>query len=63
MKTPGYDSDNFLIPDFKKIITKDMINKIKIIKNLALTQYSNLNIPDTFTFYTKRYVQQLYDFT
>lgn len=57
------NSSNFQIPDYKKIVSKNMINNIRKVEYFKQSQYSDLEIAETLEFYTNRYVRQLLDFT
>lgn len=53
---------SFSMPDYKKLITQDMVDRIRCVEYFSQGHYSNLDIPATLTFYTDRYVKQLFDF-
>lgn len=55
-------SGAFSSPDYKELISQDMIDQIREVGYFSQGHYSNLDIPDTLAFYTDRYVKQLYDF-
>ena len=49
--------------DFSKIVTPEVIKKIRNIEFFANSQYGQLDIAATLEFYTGRYLKQLQDFT
>lgn len=56
------NSLSFRMPEYKKLVTKDMINNIRKVEYFKQSQYSDLEIAETLKFYTNRYVRQLLDF-
>jgi len=51
------------MPEYKKLISDEMISDIRKIEYLSEGHYGNLNIADTLAFYTDRYVKQILDFS
>ncbi|MEZ5082509.1 MAG: class I SAM-dependent methyltransferase [Bacteroidales bacterium] len=62
-RKPDQDPGKFKMPDYKKLITKELIEKIQGVEIFQTSMYSELVIAETLAFFTKRYVQQLFDFT
>jgi 2-polyprenyl-3-methyl-5-hydroxy-6-metoxy-1,4-benzoquinol methylase len=56
---PGYEIP---LPDYQALISDMAIRKVKDVRHFAQSQYRDLDIRQTLTFYHKRYVQQLTDF-
>ncbi|MCF8379126.1 MAG: class I SAM-dependent methyltransferase [Bacteroidales bacterium] len=54
---------SFIMPDYKKLISKELVAKIREVEYFQDSMYSELAISATLDFFTKRYVRQLYDFT
>lgn len=48
--------------DFAKVIQIEHVERIKRVKYFCDSQYSNIQIAPTLTFYAKRYIEQLFDF-
>lgn len=55
-------NNNFKFPNFRELITENMISNIREVEYFADSQYSQLEIRGTLEFFTKRYVKQLFDF-
>lgn len=55
--------DVFHMPYYAGLITDEMIQNIRKVDCFAQTHYVNLEIPKSLSFFTDRYVKQLYDFT
>ncbi|MFW6364709.1 MAG: class I SAM-dependent methyltransferase [Bacteroidota bacterium] len=49
-------------PDYNLLITNDHIEKIRNVEYVRNSQYAGLDIANTLEFFTKRYVQQAFDF-
>lgn len=49
-------------PDYNLLINKDHDEKIRNIEYFKNSQYGSLDIANTLEFFTKRYVQQVFDF-
>lgn len=48
--------------DFSKVISIEHVERIRRVEYFCDSQYFDLKIAPTLTFYTKRYVEQLFDF-
>jgi len=48
--------------DFTKVISIEHVERIRRVEYFCDSQYSNIQIAPTLIFYTKRYVEQLFDF-
>jgi 2-polyprenyl-3-methyl-5-hydroxy-6-metoxy-1,4-benzoquinol methylase len=56
---PGHEIP---LPDYRALISDRAIREVKDVRHLSQSQYRDLDIRQTLTFYHKRYVQQLPDF-
>ena len=61
--TSNLNSHSFQIPQYKQLVSKEMLEEIRKVDFYTQSQYGNLDIPETLEFYTKRFVKQLLDFT
>ncbi|MFO8234708.1 MAG: class I SAM-dependent methyltransferase [Bacteroidales bacterium] len=52
----------FYRPNYYTLVSNVDLNKIRAIEYFQNSQYSGLKMAETLEFYTKRYVQQLFDF-
>ncbi len=52
----------FHAPDYKKLVSEDMVSSIREIEHLSRGHYRNLDIEMTLAFYTDRYVKQIFEF-
>ncbi len=57
------NSNVFSMPDYRKLLSQDMVDRIREVGCFSQGHYASLDIPDTLTFYTDRYIKQLFDFS
>ena len=57
------DPNVFNMPQYKRLVTDDMVKSIRKVRYFSEGHYSNLEIAETLEFYTNRYVRQIFDFT
>ncbi|NOZ36718.1 MAG: class I SAM-dependent methyltransferase [Gammaproteobacteria bacterium] len=55
--------NQFHLPEYRKLVSDDIVNSVRRVEYFAEGHYANLNIADTLAFYTDRYVKQILDFS